>query len=211
VIVENRPAPAATSAPVVARASRTAHLAADHLAVHPERPLFKSVPYDPVADFAPIVQLVEAALAVHPSVPATSAGFRRLPEGHRRAQLRLPDAARRTICPWSHSSWPRRPTSSTSLIGVGTRRAGSGWRPRQRNVHSRPCRPAVSKDNQIRLLAVANKRASAAPTPTLPEQGISVSRSISGWGYPRPNRPRRLLATTAFSTTSCARPRSPRS
>ena len=40
--------------------------------------LFKSVPYDPVTDFAPIVHLTDAfmALAVHPSLPVTSAqGF----------------------------------------------------------------------------------------------------------------------------------------
>src|SRR5262249_32603147 len=40
--------------------------------------LFKSVPYDPVSDFAPIVHLTDAfmALAVHPSLPVTSAqGF----------------------------------------------------------------------------------------------------------------------------------------
>jgi len=37
--------------------------------------LYKSVPYDPLTDFAPIVHLTDAfmALAIHPSLPATSA------------------------------------------------------------------------------------------------------------------------------------------
>ena len=112
--------------------------------------LFKSVPYDPVADFAPIVHLVDAfmALAVHPSVPATSAqGFRRLPQGApRRAQLRF--ARARHAAPPLHGAVQaghgHRP-EARALSRVGARRAGSGRRPRQRDVHSRARRPAAGE------------------------------------------------------------------
>ena len=71
------------------------------------------------------------------------------------------------------------------------------------------------RDNQIRLLAVASKqRVRVAPdVPTLPEQGVTgVDVDLwLGLLAPAGTRPRPSRATTACSTRSCARPRSPRS
>lgn len=74
VLVDNRPGGSTTiGAGFVARAAPdgyTLYLANANHAVNPA--LMKSLPYDPVRDFAPIVRLAEqsVALLVHPSVPA---------------------------------------------------------------------------------------------------------------------------------------------
>ena len=96
VIVENRPGASGNiGTQVVARAAPDGHTLMLTTSPFTQNvSLFKSVPYDPVADFAPIVQLVDAymALAVHPSVPATSAkdfvAYLKARAG--RAQLRFP-------------------------------------------------------------------------------------------------------------------------
>jgi|SRR5581483_815170 len=142
--------------------------------------LFKNVPYDPVADFAPIIRLTDAfmALAVHPSVPATSAKEFVAYLKARPGQVDYASPGRGT---------PHHLSMELFKLATGTD---------VRHVAYRGSAPAVqdlvgghvsamfipvhvglplAKDNQIRLLAVANNtRVSVAPeVPTLPEQGIT--------------------------------------
>ena len=81
--------------------------------------VFKTVPYDPIKSFTPIIKLATGSivLAVHPSVPADTAQAlrRNTPRrGPARSTTARPASPRRTISPWSCSS--RRParTSCTS-------------------------------------------------------------------------------------------------
>ncbi len=74
VIVDNKPGASGTlGANAVAKAAPDGHtllMAIDSFTMAPA--LYKSMAYDPVADFAPVVKLADAsyAFAVHPSVPA---------------------------------------------------------------------------------------------------------------------------------------------
>jgi tripartite-type tricarboxylate transporter receptor subunit TctC len=142
--------------------------------------LFKSVPYDPVADFAPIVRLTDAfmALAVHPSIPATSAQELVAYLKARPGQLDYASPGRGT---------PHHLSMEFFKLATGAD---------VKHVPYRGSAPAVqdvvgghvkimfipvhvglplAKAGQIRLLAVANNtRVSVAPeVPTLPEQGIA--------------------------------------
>ena len=142
--------------------------------------LFKSVPYDPVADFAPIIRLTDAfmALAVHPSVAATTAQEFVAYLKARPGQVNYASPGRGT---------PHHLSMELFKLATGTD---------VKHVPYRGTAPAVqdvvgghvsamfipvhvglplAKDNQIRILAVANNsRVSVAPdVPTLPEQGIT--------------------------------------
>ncbi|HEY7085392.1 MAG TPA: tripartite tricarboxylate transporter substrate binding protein [Hyphomicrobiaceae bacterium] len=141
--------------------------------------LFKSVPYDPVTDFAPIVHLTDAfmALAVHPSLPVTSAqGFVTYLKAHP-GQIDYASPGRGTVhhlamelfklatgTDVKHVAYRGSAPAVQDLIGG---HIGSMFLP----VH---VGLPLAKDNQIRLLAVANnERVSVAPdVPTLLEQGI---------------------------------------
>ena len=141
--------------------------------------LFKSVPYDPVTDFAPIVHLTDAfmALAVHPSLPVTSAqGFVAHLKAHP-GQVDYASPGRGTLhhlamelfklatgTDVKHVPYRGSAPAVQDLIGG---HIGSMFLP----VH---VGLPLAKDNQIRLLAVANnERVSVAPdVPTLTEQGI---------------------------------------
>ena len=181
VVVENKPGASGNiGTQVAARApadGSTLLLAASPFTQNVS--LFKSVPYDPVADFAPIVHLTDAfmALAVHPSLPVTSAqGF----VAHLKAHPGQVDYAS-----------PGRGTVHHLAMELFKLATGTNVK----HVAYRGSAPAVqdlvgghigcmflpvhvglplAKDNQIRLLAVANnERVSVAPdVPTLTEQGI---------------------------------------
>jgi tripartite-type tricarboxylate transporter receptor subunit TctC len=86
--------------------------------------VFKSVPYDPLTSFAPVIKLATGSivLAVHPSVPAdTAKGFveyaRPDPAGSTTAR---PASRRRIISPWSCSS--RRPAPTWCMCPTRARR-----------------------------------------------------------------------------------------
>ena len=136
------------------------------------------MPYDPVADFAPIVRLADAfmALAVHPSVPATTAQEFVAYLKARPGQINYASPGRGT---------PHHLSMELFKLATGTD---------VKHVPYRGSAPAVqdlvgghvsamfipvhvglplAKDNQIRLLAVANKqRVSVAPdVPTLARAG----------------------------------------
>ncbi len=138
------------------------------------------MPYDPVADFAPIIRLTDAfmALAVHPSVPATTAQEFVAYLKARPGQVNYASPGRGT---------PHHLSMELFKLATGTD---------VKHVPYRGSAPAVqdlvgghvsamfipvhvglplAKDNQIRILAVANNsRVSVAPdVPTLPEQGIT--------------------------------------
>src|SRR5262249_45332994 len=181
VVVENKPGASGNiGTQVAARApadGSTLLLAASPFTQNVS--LFKSVPYDPVADFAPIVHLTDAfmALAVHPSLPVTSAqGFVAHLKAHP-GQIDYASPGRGTV-----------PHLAMELFKLAT---GTDVK----HVPYRGSAPAVqdlvgghigcmflpvhvglplAKDNQIRLLAVANnERVSVAPHgPTLPAPGI---------------------------------------
>jgi tripartite-type tricarboxylate transporter receptor subunit TctC len=182
VVVENKPGASGNiGTQVVARAApdgRTLLLTTSPFTQNVS--LFKSVPYDPVADFAPIVQLTEGfmALAVHPSVPASSAKDFIEYLKARPGQVDYASPGRGT---------PHHLAMELFKLATGTD---------VKHVPYRGTAPAVqdlvgghisamfipvhvglplAKDNQIRLLGVAYKqRVSVAPdVPTLPEQGIN--------------------------------------
>jgi tripartite-type tricarboxylate transporter receptor subunit TctC len=141
--------------------------------------LFKSVPYDPVADFAPIIQLTEGfmALAVHPSVPATSAqGFIDYVKA-RPGQVDYASPGRGT--PHHLSMELFKLATGTDVKHVAYRGSAPAVQDLVGGHISAMFIPVhvglpLAKDSQIRLLGVAYKeRVSVAPDiPTLPEQGI---------------------------------------
>ena len=181
VVIENKPGASGNiGTQVVARSAPDGHTLLLTTSPFTQNvSLFKSVPYDPVADFAPIVRLTDAfmALAVHPSVPATSAqefvAFLKARPG----QVNYASPGRGT---------PHHLSMELFRLATGTD---------VKHVPYRGSAPAVqdlvgghvtamfipvhvglplAKDNQIRLLGVANQtRVSVAPdVQTLPEQGI---------------------------------------
>ena len=181
VVVENKPGASGNiGTQVAARAAPDGHTLLLTTSPFTQNvSLFKSVPYDPVSDFAPIIQLVEAfmALAVHPSVPATSAQAFVDHLKARPGQIDYASPGRGT---------PHHLSMELFKLATGTD---------AKHVPYRGSAPAIqdlvgghisamfipvhvglplAKDNQIRLLAVAHKeRVSVAPdVPTLPEQGI---------------------------------------
>ena len=182
VVIENKPGASGNiGTQVVARSTSDGHTLLLTTSPFTQNvSLFKSVPYDPVADFAPIVRLADAfmALAVHPSVPATAAqefvAFLRAHPG----QVNYASPGRGT---------PHHLSMELFRLATGTE---------VKHVPYRGSAPAVqdlvgghitamfipvhvglplAKDGQIRLLGVANQtRVSVAPdVPTLPEQGIT--------------------------------------
>jgi tripartite-type tricarboxylate transporter receptor subunit TctC len=141
--------------------------------------LFRSVPYDPVTDFAPIVHLVDGfmALAVHSSVPATSApGFVEYVKA-RPGALNYASPGRGT--PHHLSMELFKLATGTDLKHVAYRGSAPavqdlvGGHVQSMFIPVHVALP-LARDGQIRLLGVANKeRVSVAPeVPTLPEQGI---------------------------------------
>ena len=142
--------------------------------------LFKSVPYDPVADFAPIARLTDAfmALAVHPSVPVTSAQEFVTYLKDRPGQVDYASPGRGT--PHHLSMELFKLATRTDVKHVAYRGSAPSVQDLVGGHVSAMFIPVhvglpLAKDNQIRLLAVANRtRVSVAPdVPTLPEQGIT--------------------------------------
>jgi tripartite-type tricarboxylate transporter receptor subunit TctC len=141
--------------------------------------LFKSVPYDPVSDFAPIIHLTEGfmALAVHPSVPATSAqGFIDYVKA-RPGQVDYASPGRGT--PHHLSMELFKLATGIDVKHVAYRGSAPAIQDLVGGHISAMFIPVhvglpLAKDNQIRLLGVAYKeRVSVAPdVPTLPEQSI---------------------------------------
>jgi tripartite-type tricarboxylate transporter receptor subunit TctC len=182
VIIENKPGASGNiGTQVVARAAADGHTLMLTTSPFTQNvSLYKSVPYDPVADFAPIVHLTDGfmALAIHPSIPAATAqGFVDYLKA-RPGQVNYASPGRGT---------PHHLAMELFKLATGTD---------VKHVPYRGSAPAVqdlvgghisamfipvhvglplAKDNQIRLLAVAYKqRVSVAPeVPTLPEQGIN--------------------------------------
>ena len=178
--------------------------------------LFKNVPYDPVKSFAPVIFVGTGALAlaVHPSIPATSLqelldyakarpgqlnfGSPGVGGPHHLAMelLKLTTQMDMRHIPYRGSAG-----ATNDLIGGHVSLAFQ-------SIH---VIMPLARTNQVRLLAVASKeRSRVAPDlPTLQELGLPVSRSICGSGFsPRPERRRRSsIATMRPSTRSCARPR----
>jgi tripartite-type tricarboxylate transporter receptor subunit TctC len=182
VIIENKPGASGNiGTQVVARAAADGHTLMLTTSPFTQNvSLYKSVPYDPVADFVPIVHLTDGfmALAIHPSIPATTAqGFVDYLKA-RPGQVNYASPGRGT---------PHHLSMELFKLATGTD---------VKHVPYRGSAPAVqdlvgghisamfipvhvglplAKDNQIRLLAVAYKqRVSVAPeVPTLPEQGIN--------------------------------------
>ncbi len=74
VIVDNRGGSAVIAAGIVAKAAPDGYVLLLSASAHWLLPLFESVPYDPIKDFAPIsmTTLSPAVIAVHPSVDAKS-------------------------------------------------------------------------------------------------------------------------------------------
>ena len=175
------PAPAATSARRWWRARRrtATRLMLTTSPFTQNVSLFKSVPYDPVADFAPIIQLVDGfmALAVHPSVPATSAQDFVDYVKARPGELNYASPGRGT--PHHLAMELFKLATGTDLKHVPYRGSAPAVQDLVGGHVSAMFIPVhvglpLAKDNQIRLLAVAYKqRVSVAPeVPTLPEQGI---------------------------------------
>jgi tripartite-type tricarboxylate transporter receptor subunit TctC len=181
VIIENKPGASGNiGTQVVARAAADGHTLLLTTSPFTQNvSLFKSVPYDPVSDFAPIVQLVEGfmALAVHPSVPAHSAKeFIDYLKAHP-GQVDYASPGRGT--PHHLSMELFKLATGTDLKHVPYRGSAPAVQDLVGGHISAMFIPVhvglpLAKDNQIRLLAVAYKeRVSVAPdVPTLPEQGI---------------------------------------
>ena len=141
--------------------------------------LFKSVPYDPVAGFAPIVHLTDAfmALAVHPSLPVTSAqGFVAHLKAHP-GQVDYASPGRGTVHHLAMELFKL--ATGTNVKHVAYRGSAPAVQDLVGGHISSMFLPVhiglpLAKDNQIRLLAVANnERVSVAPdVPTLTELGI---------------------------------------
>jgi tripartite-type tricarboxylate transporter receptor subunit TctC len=181
VIVENKPGASGNiGTQVVARAPADGHTLLLTTSPFTQNvSLFKSVPYDPVSDFAPIIQLVEAfmALAVHPSVPATSAKDFIDYLKARPGQVDYASPGRGT--PHHLSMELFKLATGTDLKHVPYRGSAPAIQDLVGGHISAMFIPVhvglpLAKDNQIRFLAVAHKeRVSVAPdVPTLPEQGI---------------------------------------
>jgi tripartite-type tricarboxylate transporter receptor subunit TctC len=142
--------------------------------------LFKSVPYDPVADFAPIIWLADAymALALHPAVPATSAQEFIAYLKARPGQVDYASPGRGT--PHHLSMELFKLATGTKVTHVAYRGSAPAVQDLVGGHISSMFVPVhvglpLAKDGQIRLLAIANKtRVSVAPdVPTLLEQGIT--------------------------------------
>jgi tripartite-type tricarboxylate transporter receptor subunit TctC len=141
--------------------------------------LFKSVPCDPVRDFAPIVHLSDAfmALAVHPSLPVSSAqGFVAYLKAHP-GQVDYASAGRGT--PHHLTMELFKPATGTDVKRVAYRGSAPAVQDLVGGHIATMFMPVhvglpLAKDNPIQLLAVANnERVSVAPdVPTLSEQGI---------------------------------------
>jgi tripartite-type tricarboxylate transporter receptor subunit TctC len=181
VVVENKPGASGNiGTQVVARAAADGHTLLLTTSPFTQNvSLYKSVPYDPVADFAPIVHLTDGfmALAVHPSVPATSAkdfvGYLKARPG----QIDYASPGRGT--PHHLSMELFKLATGTDVKHVAYRGSAPAVQDLVGGHISAMFIPVhvglpLAKDNQIRLLAVAYKqRVSVAPdVPTLPEQGI---------------------------------------
>ena len=182
VVVENKPGASGNiGTQVAARAPADGHTLLLTTSPFTQNvSLFKSVPYDPVADFAPIVQLVEAfmALAVHPSVPATSAKDFIDYLKARPGQINYASPGRGT--PHHLSMELFKLATATDAKHVPYRGSAPAVQDLVGGHVSAMFLPVhvglpMAKDNQIRLLAVAHKeRVSVAPdVPTLPEQGVA--------------------------------------
>ena len=180
-IVENKPGASGNiGTQVVARAAADGHTLMLTTSPFTQNiSLYKSVPYDPVADFAPIIHLVDGfmALAVHPSVPATSAQAFVDYVKARPGQINYASPGRGT--PHHLGMELFKLATGTDVKHVAYRGSAPAVQDLVGGHVSAMFIPVhvglpLAKDNQIRLLAVANKqRVSVAPdVPTLPEQGI---------------------------------------
>ena len=224
VVIENKPGASGNIGTQVAArvGAGRPHLASDHLALHPERLAVQERALRSrwlTSRPSSTSSTAFMALAVHPSVPATSAqafvDYLKARPG--RAQLRF--ARARHAAPPLHGAVQAghgHGPEARPLSRVGARRAGPGRRPCQRDVHPRACRPAAGEGQPDPFLGASPTSSASASRPTcprFPSRASRASTSISGWGCwrPREPRPRRLPATTASSMRSCARRRSPAS
>jgi tripartite-type tricarboxylate transporter receptor subunit TctC len=142
--------------------------------------LFKNVPYDPIRDFAPIIQIAEVfiALSVNPAVPAISPGEFIDYVKARPGQLNYGSPGRGTPHHLSMELFKRTTGIDIkhvpySTLGQAVQDLVGG------HVNAMflplPVSLPLARENKIRLLGVANKdRVSIAPAlPTLLEQGVS--------------------------------------
>jgi len=181
VVVENKPGASGNiGTQVAARADADGHTLLLTTSPFTQNvSLFKSVPYDPVSDFAPIIHLVDGfmALAVHPSIPVNTAQSFIDYVKARPGQLNYASPGRGT--PHHLSMELFKLTTGADLKHVPYRGSAPAVQDLVGGHVSAMFIPVhvglpLAKDNQIRLLAVANnERVQVAPeVPTLPEQGI---------------------------------------
>ena len=181
VVVENKPGASGNiGTQVAARAAPDGHTLLLTTSPFTQNvSLFKSVPYDPVADFAPVVHLTDGfmALAVHPSVPAKTANDFVDYLKTRRGELNYGSPGRGT--PHHLAMELFKLATDTDVKHVPYRGSAPAVQDLVGGHISAMFIPVhvglpLAKDNQIRLLAVAyDKRVSVAPeVPTLREQGI---------------------------------------
>jgi tripartite-type tricarboxylate transporter receptor subunit TctC len=182
VIVESRPGAAGTiAAEAVARAApdgNTLLMIAKVFVVNPS--VFKSVPYDPITSFAPIIKLATGSivLAVHPSVPAdTATGFIEYAKA-RPGQINYGSPGFAT--PHHLAMELFKQATGTDLVHVpykGTSNVMSDLVGNHVGAMFIPTHVALphAVEKQIKLLGVASlERVPAAPeVPTLDEQGVS--------------------------------------
>jgi tripartite-type tricarboxylate transporter receptor subunit TctC len=142
--------------------------------------LFRNVPYDPIKDFAPIIQIAEVfiALSVNPAIPAMSPGEFIDYAKTRPGQLNYSSPGRGT--PHHLSMELFKLATGIDIKHVPYSTLGSAVQDLVGgHVNAMflplPVSLPLARENKIRLLGVANKdRVSIAPAlPTLLEQGVS--------------------------------------
>jgi tripartite-type tricarboxylate transporter receptor subunit TctC len=191
VIIENKPGASGNiGAQAVATAAPDGHtLLVSGSPLTQNVGLFKSLPYDPVTSFAPIIRTAEVAigLVVHPSLPVTSAqGFVEYLKA-RPGQLNYSSPGHGT--PHHLTMEMFKLATSTNLQHVPARGSAPATQDLiggQVNAMFLPMSIALplAQGGQVKLLAVAStKRHPLAPdVPTLTEQGIKGVEVVIWYG-----------------------------
>jgi tripartite-type tricarboxylate transporter receptor subunit TctC len=191
VIIENKPGASGNiGAQVVATAAPDGHtLLVSGSPLTQNVGLFKSLPYDPVTSFTPIIRTAEVAigLVVHPSVPVTSAqGFVEYLKT-KPGQLNYSSPGHGT--PHHLTMEMFKLATDTKLQHVPARGSGPATQDLiggQVNAMFLPMSIALplAQGGQVKLLAVASvKRHPLAPeVPTLTEQGIKGVEVVIWYG-----------------------------